>query len=128
MTAPSGFYFFIFYANIFDMKVMIHAKNVDLSPSIETLVNQKIGTLGKFINRAGELVEARVEIGKPSKHHQKGPVFYAEINLKLGSRLFRATHEHMNLEYALVAARDEIKRQLQKFKTKRRDLGRKPND
>lgn len=128
------------------MKILIHTKNIDLTPSIETLVNQKVGSLEKFIPytkrgqppeagtadsprygvRASELVEVRVEVGKPSKHHQKGPVFYAEINLKLGKQLFRATQEHMNLEHALVAARDEVERQLKKFKNKRRDLARQP--
>lgn len=108
------------------MRIMLHAKNMDLTPSIETLVNQKVGSLEKFVGRSGELAEARVEVGKPSKHHQKGMVFYAEINLKLGSQLFRAEEKHIDLQSAVVAARDDIERQLKKFKTKRRDLARQP--
>lgn len=104
---------------------MIHAKNFDLTPAIRTLVEQKVGALEKFIESAGELAEARVEVGKPSKHHRTGMVFYAEINLQLGRKLFRAEEKHMKLEYALVAARNELERQLRKFKTKRRDLGRR---
>lgn len=106
------------------MRIFIHTKNFDLTPVIETLVNQKVGVLDKFIAGSSELAEARVEVGKPSKHHQKGMVFYAEINLKLGKQLFRAEEKRIDLQSAVVAARDDIEHQLKKFKTKRRDLSR----
>ncbi len=105
---------------------MLHAKNLELTPSIETFVNQKIGTIAKLFKSDDELVEARVEIGRPSKHHQKGLVYYAEINLKIGSKLLRAVVEHADLRTAIDFARDEIERQVKKFKSKIRDASRQP--
>lgn len=105
---------------------MLHAKNLELTPSIESFVEQKMDTIAKLFKPDDQLSEARVEIGKPSAHHQKGPVYYAEINLKIGGWLLRATAEHVDLRTAIDFARDEIERQIKKFKSKSRDVARKP--
>ncbi len=104
---------------------MLHTKNLELTPSIEVFVERKMATLAKLFKLDDQLPEARVEIGRPSAHHQKGLVYYAEINLKIGSRLLRATVKHTDLRTAIDFARDEIERQVKKFKSKRRDTSRK---
>ncbi len=105
------------------MQIIIHTKNIDLTPSIKTLVEDKVGSVEKFIKpKNAELAEARVEVGRPSKHHKSGMIYYAEINLKIGSRLLRAEARHMKLEYAVVEARKDLERQIKKGKQKRRDL------
>jgi len=71
-------------------------------------------------------IETRVEIGLPSKHHHSGNIFYAEVNLKIGGKLLRATCQHEDLRNAIVDAKNELQRQLKKFKDKKRDLSRKP--
>jgi putative sigma-54 modulation protein len=99
------------------MKIILQAKNIDLTPSIKEFVDGKVGTIHKLLNhKAGELAEARVEVGKPSRHHQSGFVFYAEINLKVGSKLWRATAEHLDLYMAIDEVREKIEVQLRKFK------------
>ena len=105
---------------------MIHTKNIELTPSIETFINQKMATLAKLFKLGDELIEARVEIGRPSKHNLKGLVYYAEINLKMGGKLLRATVEHVDLRTAIDFARNEIESQIKKLKNKRRDSARKP--
>mgnify|MGYP001599454914 CR=1 FL=1 len=121
-----GFLFVRVFVTIILMQTMIHAKNIELTPSIETFVNQKMAMIAKLFKLGDQLVEARVEIGRPSKHHLKGLVYYAEINLKIGGELLRATVEHVDLRTAVDFARDEIERQVKKFKSKRRDTSRKP--
>ena len=106
------------------MKIMIHTKNLDLTPSIETAIGQKMDTIAKLFKPGEQLTEARIEVGKPSRHHQKGFVYYAEINLKIGGKLLRAVAEHVDLRTAVDFARDEIERQIKKFKSKRRDTSR----
>ncbi len=108
------------------MKTMIHVKNIELTSSIEIFISKKMDAIAKLFKVGDELVEARVEIGKPSKHHQKGPIYYAEINLKIAGELLRATVEHVDLRTAIDFARDEIEGQIKKFKSKRRDTTRKP--
>lgn len=109
------------------MKLILHAKNIDLTPSIRTFVEEKIGSISKFLKPAEDgLAECRVEIGKPSRHHKSGFVFYAEVNLKIGSRLFRAVAEHLDLHTAVDFTRDEIERQVKEYKQKSREARRKP--
>lgn len=109
------------------MKLILHAKNLDLTPSIRVFVGEKIGSISKFLRPAeGNLAEARVEIGKPSRHHKSGFVYYAEVNLKIGSRLFRAVAEHLDLRTAIDFVRDEIERQIKEYKERSREARRKP--
>lgn len=105
---------------------MVHTKNLELTPSINAVIKQKMDTIAKLFKPDDQLIEARVEVGKPSRHHQKGFVYYAEINLKIGRKLLRATAKHVDLRTAVDFARDEIERQVKKFKSKIRDTSRKP--
>ena len=66
------------------MKIIIHAKNIDLNHSIDTFINDKVGSISRFIRESQEAsAEARVEVGRGSKHHRHGEVFYAKIDLKI---------------------------------------------
>jgi putative sigma-54 modulation protein len=108
------------------MKIILHAKNIELTPAIKDYVDEKIGSVAKFLNEPNDdLIEARVEVSKPSRHHHEGSVFYAEVNLKMGKNLMRATHEHNDLYVAIDKVRDEIERQIKKFKEKRNDKERR---
>ena len=98
------------------MKINIFAKNIKLTEALEEFVEMKIGTLQKYLRDKN--IEARMEIGKPSKHHHSGPVFYAEGNLKVKGKLFRATCNHEDLRLAITQVKDELQMQIQKFKDK----------
>lgn len=107
------------------MKIILHAKNLDLTPAIRSFVQEKVGQIEKFLSPADRaLAEARVEVSRPSRHHHKGFVYYAEINLKIGSQLSRATAEHLDLHTAIDRARDEIELQIKKQKQKNIDSRR----
>lgn len=115
-------------ANISIMKIIIHSKNIELTPAVKAYVEEKIGSLSRFMPASDELLEARVEVGKPSQHHHEGDVFYSEANLKFGKNLLRATHQHHDLYVAIDRVRDEIEAQMKKFKEKRADLARQPKE
>ena len=98
---------------------MLHGKNLEITPAIRDFVEEKIGSLSRFLpGSADDLIEARVEIGRPSHHHRTGFVFYAEANLKVGKKLFRAVEEHIDLRAAIDRVRDELETQIKKFKEK----------
>jgi len=113
------------------MKILISTKNISLDDALDVFIQDKIGGLEKFLkdptetrlrtgpSRRNDLIEARVEIGKPSKHHRSGRVYYAEVNLKMGGKLLRATCQHEDLRNAIVDVKDELQRQMKKFKEKR---------
>ena len=101
------------------MRLIIKATNIDLSDALETYINQKIGGLDKFLKDFDpELVQARVEIGKPSRHHKSGFVYYAEVNLSLPGKLLRAESNHLDLRYAVNEAKNELEKQIEKYKNK----------
>lgn len=107
------------------MKIIISTKNISLDGPLEVFIKDKIGGLKKFID--GDAVEARVEVGLPSKHHRSGRIYYAEVNLNVGGKLLRATCQHEDLRNAIVDVKNEIQAQIKKFKNKRRDVLRKPS-
>lgn len=108
------------------MNLTIKTKNISLDDALRVFVEDKIGGLGKFIKDPNDLIEACVEIGKPSRHHRSGRVYYAEVNLKVGSKLIRATCQHEDLRNAIVDVKNELQQQIKKLKGRSADLSRKP--
>lgn len=101
------------------MLIQIESKNIKLDDALIVWVRNKIGGLEKFLKKINpSLAEARVEIGKPSKHHRKGEVWYAETNLKLPGRLLRATSTAKDLRTAVNQVKDELQRQIKKYLAK----------
>ena len=108
------------------MKIVIKTTKVKLTESLRELVREKISSLEKFLeeilkkedifNGRKPRTEAFVEIGKPSSHHRKGDVFYAECQILLPGKMIRAVAERENLELALSEVKDELERQLRKYR------------
>lgn len=107
------------------MKINITTKNITLDAPLKIFIEQKIGALEKFIQKGP--ISASVEIGKPSKHHKTGSVFYAEVNFNVGGALLRGESSHKDLRTAIDEARDELHQQIKKLKEKKKDLSRKPS-
>lgn len=104
------------------MHIDIVTKNITLDDPLSVFIEDKIGGFERLVS--GDAVEAHVEIGKPSQHHRKGPVFYAEVNLKVGGAVLRAEATHEDLRAAIVQVKEELHAQLKKFKEKRKDRAR----
>jgi len=99
------------------MTIDIATKNITLDEPLRVFIEDKIGGLEKYLKNAP--ASARVEIGKPSKHHRSGEVFYAEVNLKMGGNLLRSEAQRDDLYATIVEAKDELQTQIKKFKDKR---------
>ena len=100
------------------MKIIIEAIGTTLTSSLREYVEEKLGHIEKFFSNT-ENVELRVEVGKPSAHHKKGNVFYAEANLRIGRNLLRATKKDRDIHLAIDTVRHLLERQLRKQKEKR---------
>ena len=109
------------------MKINFYTKNITLNEPIKIFVEEKINSLEKFF-KENEVAEARVEIGKPSKHHKTGPIFRAEVNLTAGSFFFRAESEHIDLRSAIIKVKEELENQISRLKSKKRDILRKKEE
>lgn len=88
---------------------------MDLTPAIKDYVFDKVGSLDKFFDRVDQ---ADVEVGKTTNHHQKGDVFFCEINLSVPKTLLRAREELDDLYKAINKAKDRMQRELKKYKGK----------
>lgn len=106
------------------MKIIIKATGFELTPSIQEGVENKLSSLSKFIPPNTEPVELRVEVGMTGKHHVKGDIFRAELNLLIHSDLLRVESCKEDLMMAIVDAKDELQEQIRKYKGKQADAGR----
>lgn len=109
------------------MRINIKGTNLELTPSIYTYIEKKIGELERFIQNIGdnnfeggsETVEAWVEVGKTTRHHNKGDVFRAELQIRLpGTEGVRAVVEEWDLYQAIDKVKEEMQGQLKKYKGK----------
>src|SRR3989344_576892 len=106
------------------MRIDLYAKNMKLDGPLKVFVENRIGGLDKVVGN--DKSAAKVEIGLPSTHHRSGRIYRAEVNLRMGGVLFRATCQHEDLRNAIVDVKNELQKQIKKFKDKKRDTSRKP--
>ena len=121
------------------MKIIITTKNLELTESIKNFIEEKIGSLKKFItvlnegaqkkglpaSRQGKtLAEAFVEIKKETKHHRKGDVFKAKTEILLPGKKVVAESTGDDLLLAIVEVKDELQQEIKKYKTKAIDFER----
>ena len=112
------------------MKIIIKTFNLKLTPSITKHLQEKIKGLEKFakvlidkknskdfLKREKAKAEAWVEIGKTTLH-QKGEIFRAELQLKMLGRELRAEALSKNIFSAINELKDEMERQVKKYKGK----------
>ena len=113
------------------MKIVIKTKNLKLNRALQNFIEEKINSLEKFseilysekyynhfFGKGKPRVEAWVEIGKETLHHQKGPYFWAECQMRFPGKSLRATARLKDLKLAIVEVKDELELQLKRYKEK----------
>ena len=100
------------------MKITIEASGVDLTPALKVYIEDKFKTLSKMAEKleGNANAEILVEVSRATKHHHKGDVFHAEVNLKLGKTLLRAEADGESMRAAVDVLKDEFKREVASFK------------
>ena len=99
------------------MNIIIKSTNIELIPKIKDYIDKKIGGLEKYFNK---IIEARVEIGIITKHHQAGKIYRAEVNLKVPGGLIRVEKTvEKDIFKAIDKVRDHLARLLKRYKDKR---------
>jgi putative sigma-54 modulation protein len=92
----------------------IKGTNMELTESIKDAVEAELAALDPRLKRWGTAVTADVEVGKTSKHHQKGDIFRAEVNLQIPGKLLRAENVNKDLYVALKNVVSTLERELKK--------------
>lgn len=97
---------------------------MELTPSISEYLDKKLKSLEKFVSRGSEAI-ARVEVGRSTKHHNKGDVHFAEINLDIDGKKFRAVVEGNDLYRAIDEVKDEIVGEVTRASKKAKHLAKR---
>lgn len=101
------------------MPISIKTTNLEITPSLNSYIEKKIGSLIKFLKQYdSSVIETTVEIGKPSQHHKHGNVYYAEVNINLPGQFIRANINAADVYSAIDGVRDELQRQIKENKEK----------
>lgn len=103
------------------MQINIKTTRLDLTPAMRVYIENKIGSLDKFLKRfeaEGE-VKAEIEIARTTRHHRKGNVFYAETNLYLPKKTIRAEHSGWDIRAAIDMIKDKLKLEIQRYKDRK---------
>ncbi len=100
------------------MQANIKANNFELTPAIKSYVEKKLNMLDKYL---GSIVpiSCDVEVERTTRHHWKGDVFRAEINLELPGELLRIEKVEPNLYKAIEKAKDSLAPMIVKYKEKK---------
>jgi len=77
----------------------IRAKNLVLDERIKDYIQEKIGSLDKFLQ---EIQLARVELAC-DRHHRRGNVFYAEVGLEIRGHRFYAKEKAQDLRWTALS-------------------------
>jgi len=106
------------------MRIDLKIKNFELTPSIKIYLEEKLNSVARLLPKDDSIL-ADVELAKTTKHHQKGDIFKAEINLTMPGRLIRAVAEEWDLRAAIDAMKDELQREITNNKEKNISLYRR---
>ena len=101
------------------MKVNIKTIQLDLTPSLNVYIEEKLAPLAKFVKWFDETGEAEIwlEVQRLSKHHKKGEVFEASADLRLPKRILRAESTSTDIRAAVDEIKSELSSEIQKYKT-----------
>lgn len=105
-------------------KIVVKATNLELSPGLSALIEQKLTPLGKLIPDGATDAHCRVEVEKLTEH-QSGKIYRVEANLFAYGRTYRAEATEEQVEKAIDETRDELKRELEHVEGKRHSLMRR---
>jgi putative sigma-54 modulation protein len=107
------------------MKTNIKATGIDLTPSLRSYVEEKLGYVERLLGQVEDNLLANIEIGKTTNHHHSGEVFRAEINLHLAGHDYRAARTDVDLYAAIDQVKDDIVEEIKSYRNKRSTLLRR---
>ena len=105
------------------MTINLVHKGLELTPAITAYVEEKMGTLEKFMEG---IEQVDVEVGMTTQRHNKGDVFLCRVNVTVGGELFRVEREEEDLYKAIDKVRDHLRETLAQAKKRREDKRQSP--
>jgi ribosomal subunit interface protein len=103
------------------MKINVQKANAFVTPVLAAYVEEKLAPLAKFVKQFDETGEAAVwvELTRTTKHHKKGGEVYCAIaDLRLPKKILRAEEYAEDIRVAIDHARDTLRLEIEKYRTK----------
>ncbi|MBI2591581.1 MAG: ribosome-associated translation inhibitor RaiA [Candidatus Brennerbacteria bacterium] len=102
------------------IKFNLKSTNLDITPSLENYFETKIGGLERFLKHWSKegAVEVWAELARTTKHHHKGDVFRAELDVRLPGKILRAEAKAEDARRAIDLSRVKMLGEIKKYKTK----------
>jgi len=100
------------------MQANIKASNFQLTPAITEYIEKKLVMLEKYL-RDLQPIACDFQVEMITRHHQKGDIFRAEINLELPGELLRIEKTEPDLYKAIEKVKDHLAQMIIKYKQKR---------
>ncbi|HEY4476138.1 MAG: hypothetical protein UY78_C0015G0007 [Parcubacteria group bacterium GW2011_GWA1_53_13] len=103
------------------MRIEIKGTELVVTPALKEYIEKKFQPISRFVKRNEEQEGEKVlfvEVAKTTKHHRKGPIFYAEATLRLAKNILRAESVSSDLKSAIDQLKGVFKREVLRYKEK----------
>lgn len=95
------------------MRIDLKATNMELTTAIREYVSEKLSGLDKYFDNIQQI---DVEVGKTSNHHNKGEIFFCEVNVSVPRKLLRYRDETDDMYKAVNSCKKGIKEEIKAYK------------
>ena len=106
------------------MKIKILAKDIEVGGNLEEHIQTRIGTLDRLLKHDTESF-CDLRLGKNSKSHKHGKIFFAEAKIKTAHKNYGARAEGESPVAAVDELKDELSKKIRRNKDKRVSLRNK---
>lgn len=104
------------------MIINVQATGIDMTDALNQYAQEKASSLEKFFD---QITQVDITIGKESNHHNKGKVFFAEMNVYVPSNKLVVKKFAEDQYKAIDKVKDHLKVEFEKMKGKMRQKDRK---
>ena len=104
------------------MQLNINGTGINLTAGLKAFVEEKFTDMDKFFDN---IQRADVDVGMRTHHHNKGKIYYAEVNVHVPGHDIRVVKESEDLYKAVTSVRDHLKNELKEYKEKLRRKDKK---
>lgn len=100
------------------MNIKLKFTNLEPTAALEAYANEKFRMLEKILIHLDPegAADLHVELGRTTRHHQKGEVYEVRANLSIPGKTFQVGETEEELYAAIDVAKDTLYHALEKFK------------
>lgn len=108
------------------MQINIKTTDLEFTPELYNYTQKKLLDVERLAGENMGEISAQVELARANRHHKQGEdIFYAEVNLMIKGKLYRATADASSIHAAIDKMRDEIMKEVKRDFSKQETLVRK---